>query len=109
MTFDVMETTEVFDELRKRVAASTTLRRDEPLAKRTTLRVGGPAEIYIEPASEFELAAIVLFCSQNDVSWMMLGRGSNLLIRDGGIRGVVISLSHPFFSKIEFADGRLIC
>jgi UDP-N-acetylenolpyruvoylglucosamine reductase len=109
MTFDVMETTEVFDELRKRVAASTTLRRDEPLAKRTTLRVGGPAEIYIEPASEFELAAIVLFCSQNDVSWMMLGRGSNLLIRDGGIRGVVISLSHPLFSKIEFADGKLMC
>ena len=109
MTFDVMETTEVFDELRKRVAASTTLRRDEPLAKRTTLRVGGPAEIYVEPATELELAAIVLFCSEHDVSRMMLGRGSNLLIRDGGIPGVVISLSHPFFSRIELADGKLIC
>src|SRR5688572_5405424 len=100
---------EVFEELRKRLAPATLLRREEPLAKRTTLRVGGPAEIYVEPASELELAAIVLFCSQNDVPWMMLGRGSNLLIRDGGIRGVVISLSHPAFSKIEFADGKLNC
>jgi UDP-N-acetylenolpyruvoylglucosamine reductase len=109
MTIDVMETTVVFDELHKRVAASTTLRRDEPLAKRTTLRVGGPAEIYVEPASEMELAAIVRFCSENDVPWMILGRGSNLLIRDGGIRGVVISLSHPQFSRIEIVAGKLIC
>ncbi len=109
MTIDVMETTEVFDELRKRVAASTVLRRDELLAKRTTLRVGGPAEIYVEPATELELAAIVRFCFENDVSWMVLGRGSNLLIRDGGIRGVVISLSHPIFSRVDFVEGKLVC
>jgi UDP-N-acetylenolpyruvoylglucosamine reductase len=109
MTVDVMETTEVFDELRKRVAASTTLRRDEPLAKRTTLRVGGPAEIYVEPASDAELAAIVSFCSKNEAPVMMLGRGSNLLIRDGGIRGVVICLSHPHFSRIEIGDGKMTC
>src|SRR4051812_29618605 len=58
---------EVFEELRKRLAPTTLLRRDEPLAKRTTLRVGGPAEIYVEPASEEELCAIVEFCNANDV------------------------------------------
>lgn len=109
MTFDVMEMTEVFDELRKRVAAGTVLRRGEPLAKRTTLRVGGPAEIYIEPASDSELSAVLNLCSQHDIPWLVLGRGSNLLIRDGGIRGVVISLSHPNFSRIEFKDGKLVC
>jgi len=100
---------EVFEELRKRLAPTTLLRRDEPLAKRTTLRVGGPAEIYVEPASEEELCAIVEFCNANDVPRMLLGRGSNLLIRDGGIRGVVICLSHPFSSRIELVDGKLRC
>lgn len=109
MTLDAMTTTDVFDELRKRVAPNTTLRREEPLAKKTTLRVGGPAEIYIEPASEAELAAAVELCATNDVAWMVLGRGSNLLIRDGGIRGLVISLSHPHFSRIEFKDGKFLC
>jgi len=105
----MLTTSEVFDELRKRVASSTLLRRDEPLAKRTTLRVGGPAEIYIEPASESELCAIVEFCAEYDVPRMMLGRGSNLLIRDGGIRGLVISLAQPAFSRIELIDDKLRC
>jgi UDP-N-acetylenolpyruvoylglucosamine reductase len=109
MIAEAMTTTEAFEELRKRVAPTTTLRLDEPLARRTTLRVGGPAEIYVEPANESELSAILHFCSENDLSWMALGRGSNLLIRDGGIRGLVISLSHPNFSKIEFIDSKLRC
>ncbi len=99
----------VFDEFRKRVASATLLRRNEPLAKRTTLRVGGPAEIYVEPSSESELCGIVEFCNEHEVPRMLLGRGSNLLIRDGGIPGVVISLAHPFFSRIEFVDGKLRC
>jgi UDP-N-acetylenolpyruvoylglucosamine reductase len=99
----------VFEELRQRLPAATTLRRDEPLAKRTTLRVGGPAEIFVEPASEEELCSVVEFCHANETPWMILGRGSNLLIRDGGIRGVVISLTHPFFSRIELVDGKFRC
>lgn len=104
-----MTADEVFEELRKRLAPTTLLRRDEPMAKRTTLRVGGPAEIYVEPASEEELCAIVEFCNEHDVPRMLLGRGSNLLIRDGGIRGVVVCLSHPFSSRIEWVDGKLRC
>jgi UDP-N-acetylenolpyruvoylglucosamine reductase len=104
-----MTAEEVFEELRKRLAPSTLLRRDEPMAKRTTLRVGGPAEVYVEPASEEELCAIVEFCNEHEVPRMLLGRGSNLLIRDGGIRGVVICLSHPFSSRIEWVDGKLRC
>jgi UDP-N-acetylenolpyruvoylglucosamine reductase len=109
LEFPTMTADEVFEELRKRLAPATLLRRDEPLAKRTTLRVGGPAEIYVEPASEEELCAIVEFCNAHDVPRLLLGRGSNLLIRDGGIRGVVICLSHPFSSRIEWVDGKLRC
>lgn len=100
---------EIFEELRKRVAPSTLLRQNEPLAKRTTLRVGGPAEVYIEPASEEELCAVMEFCNASEVKWMLLGRGSNLLIRDGGIRGLVICLSHPHFSRIELIEGKFRC
>jgi UDP-N-acetylenolpyruvoylglucosamine reductase len=104
-----LTTDEVFEELRKRLSPTSLLRRDEPMAKRTTLRVGGPAEVYVEPASEEDLCGIIEFCNSHDVPRMLLGRGSNLLVRDGGIRGVVICLSHPFSSRIELIDGKLRC
>jgi len=88
---------------------TTLLRQNEPLAKRTTLRVGGPADCYVEPASEAELAAVLKICAQHRDRFVILGRGSNLLINDGGIRGVVISLTHPNFSRVEIVDDRLLC
>ncbi|MFM2082616.1 MAG: UDP-N-acetylmuramate-alanine ligase and UDP-N-acetylmuramate dehydrogenase [Verrucomicrobiota bacterium] len=96
-------------ELAARVSSATTIRRDEPLAKRTTLRVGGPADCLVEPASEADLAAVLKFCSERGVKFFALGRGSNLLIRDGGIRGVVISLAQPHFSRVEISGDKLIC
>ena len=96
-------------ELARCVSAATVIRRDEPLAKHTTLRVGGPADVYAEPASEDDLAGIVAFCGDRGVKFFILGRGSNLLVRDGGFRGVAICLSHPDFSKIEITGGRLRC
>jgi len=105
----IVTASEIIEEIRARVGPATLLRQDEPLAKRTTLRVGGPAEVYVEPASEEELCAVLEFCVANDVKWMALGRGSNLLIRDGGIRGVVICLCHPNFSRIEALGERIRC
>ena len=101
---------QIADELAERVVSSATVvRRNEPMAKHTTLHVGGPADVYVEPASEEDLAAVVKFCSWRDVPFFVIGRGSNLLVRDGGFRGVVICLSHANFSRIEVADGRLRC
>lgn len=97
------------DELARRVSPATLVRRNEPLAKRTTLRVGGPAEIYVEPASEADLAEVLKFCAARDVVFFVLGRGSNLLVRDGGIRGVVICLAQPAFSAVEIRGERLRC
>jgi UDP-N-acetylenolpyruvoylglucosamine reductase len=105
-------TSDVGAELAKRLAHDTVIRRDEPLARRTTLRVGGPADIYAEPASEKDLAAIVKFCGERKLPFFVLGRGSNLLVRDGGFRGVVVCLPrHPLsgFNRIEIPGERLHC
>jgi UDP-N-acetylenolpyruvoylglucosamine reductase len=107
--FATLTADELFQELGHVASPQTILRRNEPLAKRTTLRVGGPAEVYVEPVSEAELCAIIEFCAYNEVPWMLLGRGSNLLIRDGGIKGLVICLAQPYFSRVEFVDGQFRC
>lgn len=96
-------------ELRSTVSAETVLRADEPLAKRTTLRVGGSADVYAEPASEADLSKLLQVCAHRHQPVFMLGRGSNLLIRDGGIRGLVICLSHPHFSGVEVMGYRMHC
>ncbi len=98
-----------FAALEKTLSRETVLHRDEPMAKRTTLRVGGKADLYVEPASEADLAAVLQFCSARAMPFVMLGRGSNLLIRDGGLRGVVICLAHPCFSRIEVIGETLHC
>jgi UDP-N-acetylmuramate--L-alanine ligase/UDP-N-acetylenolpyruvoylglucosamine reductase len=98
-----------YAELSDRLGPEVALRRDEPLAKKTTLRVGGKADLYVEPASENDLAQVLRFCAERSVEFMILGRGSNLLIRDGGIRGVVISLAHPHFSQVSVAGEKLRC
>jgi UDP-N-acetylenolpyruvoylglucosamine reductase len=96
-------------ELARRVSAATVLRRDEPLARRTTLRVGGPADLYVEPACEEDLAQALKVCAEHDARFFVLGRGSNLLVKDGGFRGVVIGLAAEGFSHIEVAGECLRC
>lgn len=92
-----------------RLSPETTLKMDEPLAKRTTMRVGGKTDFYVEPASEEDLAAVLRFCSEHHLPFTMIGRGSNLLIKDSGIRGVVICLCHPAFSQLRIVDDKLHC
>ena len=100
---------EATDELARRLSPATVIRPDEPLAKHTTLRVGGPADTYVEPVSEEDLAAVLAFCHERSLPFFVLGRGSNLLVKDGGFRGVVVCLVHPSFSRIEAANQRLRC
>lgn len=103
------EVERLYRSLTERVSMSTVLRREEPLARRTTLRVGGCADVYVEPAGEQELGEVVRLCRDAGVRFFVLGRGSNLLVRDGGIRGVVISLGHEAFSRILVEGVRLRC
>jgi UDP-N-acetylenolpyruvoylglucosamine reductase len=96
-------------ELAGSVSRETVIRRSEPMAKHTTLRVGGPADVYVEPGSEADLAGIVKSCGVRGMPFMVMGRGSNLLVRDGGFRGVIISLAHASFSRIEVDGEHLRC
>jgi UDP-N-acetylenolpyruvoylglucosamine reductase len=99
--------------LRSRAAdclpAGGALRLDEPMARHTTMRVGGPADGYFEPAGEEDLAVMLRFCADRGVPVFVLGRGSNLLIRDGGIRGLVVCLAGAAFGKIATDGGRMRC
>lgn len=58
----------------------------------TTLRVGGPADALVDPADPGEVVRVVGWCRSRGIPWLPIGRGSNLLVRDGGIRGVVIRI-----------------
>jgi UDP-N-acetylenolpyruvoylglucosamine reductase len=99
--------------LRSRAADGLTtggvLRLDEPMARHTTMRVGGPADGYFEPAGEEELAVMLRFCAERGVPVFVLGRGSNLLVRDGGIRGLVVCLMAAAFGKIATDGGQMRC
>ena len=65
---------------------------NESLAKYTSMKVGGPADYYVEPANKEDAVAIVMYFQRNGFPFMMLGRGSNMLISDEGYRGAAINL-----------------
>ncbi|TKD71745.1 UDP-N-acetylmuramate dehydrogenase [Pseudalkalibacillus hwajinpoensis] len=68
------------------------IRMNEPMSKHTTIRIGGPADLLIEPKNKESLKKIMNAIHQYDVKWRAIGRGSNLLVSDKGIDGVVIKL-----------------
>lgn len=73
----------------------------EPMRKHTTLLVGGPAQYWLEPHSFYAFAFLVDYCRQRSISIRVVGRGSNLLVKDGGIRGAVIHPSGGAFSELS--------
>ena len=79
---------------------------DAPLAPLTWFRVGGPAEVMFRPADADDLAAFLAGCPA-DVPVTIIGVGSNLLVRDGGVPGVVIRLGRPFMN-VEIAKGNRV-
>jgi len=80
------------------------VKHNEPMAKHTWFRLGGPARYFFEPRSEEELLKIVRRCHENEVEMYVLGRGSNLLVADEGIDGAVIRLHMPAFSRITIEN-----
>lgn len=78
---------------------------DEPMAKYTWMKVGGPADFYIEPADKGDLLAIVRYFRQQRFPWMMIGRGSNILVSDEGIRGAVLNVESALSSLSQSGDS----
>ncbi|MDQ6624600.1 MAG: UDP-N-acetylmuramate--L-alanine ligase [Verrucomicrobiota bacterium] len=97
----------IAEKLREIVGEEGEVRLYEPMAKHTTLRVGGPAQFWVEPRSEAAFAEIIRLSRQQNLPLFVIGRGSNLLVRDGGIRGVVVHPSGGEFDRVEMIDGEI--
>ena len=65
---------------------------DEPMKKHTTFRLGGPADYFLSPSDSAQIKEIVDICREKEISWFILGNGSNLLVSDEGYHGVVIQI-----------------
>lgn len=72
------------------------LRREEPLAHHTSMQVGGPADLFAQPTSREQIGAALRFCHGAGLPVLVMGKGSNLLVGDGGFRGLVLSLGSGF-------------
>ncbi|NJC89257.1 MAG: UDP-N-acetylmuramate dehydrogenase [Desulfuromonas sp.] len=92
----------LLDELARRCRGS--LLRDEPLWRHTSWQVGGPAAALLRPANHVDLVKAVRLLDAAGCPWLVLGGGSNLLVRDGGFPGVVLDL-HAFNAVRIGADG----
>ncbi|MDD2365575.1 MAG: UDP-N-acetylmuramate dehydrogenase [Desulfuromonadaceae bacterium] len=79
---------------------------DEPMSRHTSLKVGGPADLFAIPKDIEDLQVLISWLQANDIPWLTIGRGYNLLVRDRGIRGAVISLE--CFNRITNADNNQI-
>jgi len=71
-------------------------RKNEPMSEHTTFKIGGPADVFIEPRNEEEAAKAVSICRENNIPISIIGNGSNLLVSDDGIEGAVICFGHRF-------------
>jgi UDP-N-acetylmuramate--alanine ligase len=91
----------IAEKLKELVGEGGDVRLYEPLSKHTTLRVGGPAQFWVEPRTEKAFAELIRFCRDENLPLFVMGRGSNLLVRDGGVRGVVVHPCGGDFDKIE--------
>ena len=81
----------------------------EPLSAHTTLRIGGPADLWLEPKNLVELKEIVCSCLAEKLPYFAIGRGSNILASDKGFKGAVISLNTPAFTKMGFKENYITC
>lgn len=79
-------------------------RSDEPLAPYTWMKIGGPAQYLIHPRTPDELVSVVKTCAKEEVPIRLLGGGSNLLVRDAGVSGVVLRIYGEPFAKVEVKD-----
>ena len=97
----------VAEKIKEIVGENGDVRLYEPLSRHTTLRVGGPAQFWVEPHNEKAFSELIRFCRRENLPLFVIGRGSNLLVRDGGIRGVVVRPSGGDFDKIDIRGNEI--
>lgn len=78
--------------------------RNEPLAKHTTFKIGGPAEYFVTPENKDQLKLVIQACKESNTPYYIIGKGSNLLVGDKGYKGVIIQI-YKNFKNIEFDNN----
>jgi UDP-N-acetylmuramate dehydrogenase len=82
--------------------------KDEPLSRHTSFGIGGPADFFIQPATVDDLVAALRLSHVHGLPLMIIGRGTNLLVADAGVRGVVLNLSEACHQLLERSHGLIV-
>lgn len=90
------------------VEKNIVFKKDEPMKNHTSFKIGGCAQYFITPASSKACADVISLCNQHNVTFNIIGRGTNLLVNDNGILGATICVSN-FMSKVELLSNGYIC
>jgi UDP-N-acetylmuramate dehydrogenase len=88
--------------------AGLDVRRDEPMARHTTFGIGGPADLWVRARDEAEVQRVLQVADQHQLALVVVGGGSNLLVGDGGVRGVTLTLGGALATLAVRDDGRVI-
>ena len=87
----------------------TRVRFKEPLKRHTSLGVGGPARVWVEPESYLKLKEIVYGCRKRKIPYLVIGKGSNILFSERGFNGVIICLNSSAFTGMDVEGAYLSC
>ena len=92
----------------KTICPSEHISFEEPMSRHTSFRIGGPAECYVVPKDAEELKQVILFAKANAIPFTVIGNGTNLLVSDEGIRGIVIRMEDGTFGETGTDGDRVI-
>ena len=87
-----MDTT-YYADIFSKVVGEDSILFNEPMSKHTTYKIGGACDVMLLPKNDDEVCELIKLCRQNDIPFYVIGNGSNLLVRDGGVRGAIIKIS----------------
>lgn len=87
-----MNKVEIYHKLIENIPSDNVLL-DEPMKKHTSFKIGGPADIMVIPGSIEEIRWAIKVCKENNVPYFVMGNGSNLIVRDKGMRCIVIKIA----------------
>lgn len=88
------------------IVGCNNIKLNEPMKNHTTFKVGGPADVLVYPLNYEMIKEVIDTCKANNVEYYLIGNGSNLIVKDGGVRGVVIKVDR--LNKIQVADNIVI-
>ena len=91
-------------EILKNIVGEDYIRENEPMGKHCTFRCGGNADLYVMPGSIEELSSVIKACRENDYPFMVIGNGSNILVKDQGYKGAIIEVNNRINSVDVIGD-----